>query len=132
MNMTHLTDITLLGEACFPSPQRRTINDQARVSSRLIDDPDAPPVEELRFELAGPRARLFFDPRQTRAGIVTCGGSIRHYSALEFGLMYSRGSGELTGYTENLFRMAEVRMSLRGARWRLDRPAGWRPGQDPA
>ena len=74
MNMTHLTDITLLGEACFPSPQRRTINDQARVSSRLIDDPDAPPVEELRFELAGPRARLFFDPRQTRAGIVTCGG----------------------------------------------------------
>lgn len=64
--------------------------------------------------------------------IVTCGGSIRHYSALEFGLMFSRGSGELTGYTENLFRMAEVRMSLRGARWRLDRPAGWRPGQDPA
>jgi 6-phosphofructokinase 1 len=69
-----ITDITLLGEARFPSPQRRTINDLARVSSRLIRDPDAPQAEELLFEPAGPRARLFFDPRQTRAGIVTCGG----------------------------------------------------------
>ena len=34
----------------------------------------APPQEELLFELAGPRARLFFDPKATRAGIVTCGG----------------------------------------------------------
>ncbi len=67
-------NITTLGEARFPSPQRRTVNDQARVSSHLIRDPDAPPVEELWFELAGPRACLFFDPRQTRAGIVTCGG----------------------------------------------------------
>lgn len=72
--MTPLTDITLLGEACFPSPQRLTVSDQARVSSHLIHDPDAPPTEEFRFELAGPRPRLFFDPRQTRAGIVTCGG----------------------------------------------------------
>jgi 6-phosphofructokinase 1 len=66
--------ITTLGEARFPSPQRRTVNDQARVPSRLIRDPDAPPTEELLFELAGPRARLFFDPQQARAGIVTCGG----------------------------------------------------------
>jgi len=27
-----------------------------------------------QFELAGPRAKLFFDPKRTRAGIVTCGG----------------------------------------------------------
>ena len=67
-------NITTLGEARFPSPQRRTVNDRARVSSRLIRDPDAPLAEELLFELAGPRARLFFDPQQTRAGIVTCGG----------------------------------------------------------
>ena len=67
-------NITTLGEARFPSPQRRTVNDQARVSSRLIRDPDAAPAEELLFELAGPRAQLFFDPKQTRAGIVTCGG----------------------------------------------------------
>ncbi len=67
-------NITTLGEARFPSPQRRTVSDRARVSSRLIRDPDAPEEEELLFELAGPRARLFFDPAQTRAGIVTCGG----------------------------------------------------------
>jgi 6-phosphofructokinase 1 len=67
-------NITTLGEARFPSPQRRTVSDQARVSSRLIRDPDAPEEEELQFELAGPRSKLFFDPQQTRAGIVTCGG----------------------------------------------------------
>ena len=66
--------ITTLGEPRFASPQRRAVSDQARVSSHLIRDPDAPPAEELLFELAGPRARLFFDPAQTRAGIVTCGG----------------------------------------------------------
>ncbi len=67
-------NITTLGEARFPSPQRRTISDRVRVSSRLIHDPDAPEEEELLFELAGPRAHLFFDPAQTRVGIVTCGG----------------------------------------------------------
>jgi 6-phosphofructokinase 1 len=67
-------NITTLGEARFPSPQRRAVSDRARVSSRLIRDPDTPLTEELLFELAGPRARLFFDPQQTRAGIVTCGG----------------------------------------------------------
>jgi 6-phosphofructokinase 1 len=67
-------NITTLGEARFTSPQRRTVSDRARVSSHLIRDPDAPPAEELLFELAGPRPRLFFDPPQTRAGIVTCGG----------------------------------------------------------
>ncbi|MDS4041702.1 MAG: ATP-dependent 6-phosphofructokinase [Candidatus Competibacter sp.] len=67
-------NITTLGEPRFASPQQRTASDRARVSSHLIRDPDAPPTEELLFELAGPRARLFFDPQQTRAGIVTCGG----------------------------------------------------------
>ena len=67
-------NITTLGEARFTSPQRRTVNDQARVSSHLIRDLEAPPADELLFELAGPRTRLFFDPQQTRAGVVTCGG----------------------------------------------------------
>jgi 6-phosphofructokinase 1 len=67
-------NITTLGEPRFASPQRHTVSDLARVTSHLVRDPDAPPTEELLFELAGPRARLFFDPAQTRAGIVTCGG----------------------------------------------------------
>jgi 6-phosphofructokinase 1 len=44
------------------------------VPEQIVRDPQAPPVPELLFELAGPRAKLFFDPKQTRAGIVTCGG----------------------------------------------------------
>ena len=30
--------------------------------------------EGVLFELAGPREHLFFNPAQSRAGIVTCGG----------------------------------------------------------
>jgi len=64
----------MLGEGRFPSPLKRTVSDQARLLAHIVVDPAAPPHEELQFELAGPRANLFFDPRQTRAGIVTCGG----------------------------------------------------------
>ncbi|WP_296228571.1 hypothetical protein [Ralstonia sp. UBA689] len=64
--------------------------------------------------------------------IVTCGGCIRHYQALQISGPCLRGEGDLHGYTDNLFCLAEVRMSLRGARWRLDQPAGWRPGQGAA
>ena len=32
------------------------------------------PSPGLLFELAGPRTKIFFDPKETRAGIVTCGG----------------------------------------------------------
>jgi 6-phosphofructokinase 1 len=67
-------NITLLGEARFASPIRRTVDDTLRVPELLVHDPQEPPVSGLQFELAGPRARLFFDPAQTRAGIVTCGG----------------------------------------------------------
>jgi 6-phosphofructokinase 1 len=33
-----------------------------------------PPADLMLFEKAGPRKRLFFDPKRTRAAIVTCGG----------------------------------------------------------
>jgi 6-phosphofructokinase 1 len=68
-------NVTVLGEPRFPSPIRRPVGDSLRVPEQIIRDPQAPPpAEELLFELAGPRAKLFFDPKQTRAGIVTCGG----------------------------------------------------------
>ncbi len=66
--------IVQLGEARFPSPWRRTINDQVCVPFHIVRDPDRKPGEDLTFELAGPRDKLFFDPSKTRAGIVTCGG----------------------------------------------------------
>lgn len=67
-------NITVLGEARFPSPLPHHVSDKARVLYNVIVDPDAPPKEEILFEVAGPRERLFFDPKETRAGIVTCGG----------------------------------------------------------
>jgi hypothetical protein len=67
-------NITVLGEAQYPSSNRRPVNDQARIPAHIVRVPGAPPQEELLFELAGPRAKLCFDPKHTRAGIVTCGG----------------------------------------------------------
>ena len=68
-------EVTVLGKPRFPSPIRRPVSDSLRLPEQIVRDPRAsPPAEELLFELAGPRAELFFDPKQTRAGIVTCGG----------------------------------------------------------
>jgi 6-phosphofructokinase 1 len=67
-------NITVLGEPRFPSPIRHIVSDSLRAPEQIVRDPQAPPAPELLFELAGPRAKLFFDPKQTRAGIVTCGG----------------------------------------------------------
>ena len=67
-------EITVLGEARYPSPLSHYVSDKARVPFRVIVDPDAPPAEELSFEVAGPREKLFFNFTKTRAGIVTCGG----------------------------------------------------------
>jgi 6-phosphofructokinase 1 len=67
-------NITTLGPARFPSPIRRSVNDALRVPEMIVHDPAAAPSAGLSFELAGPRARLFFDASETRAAVVTCGG----------------------------------------------------------
>jgi 6-phosphofructokinase 1 len=67
-------NITTLGKPVFPSPIGRFVNDDLRVPEHIIRDINAPMTEGLHFELAGPREKLFFDPKLTRAGIVTCGG----------------------------------------------------------
>ena len=59
-----------LGSPRFASPLKRTIGDDIRIPQRIEVGADP----GFLFELAGPRAQLFFDPAQTRAGIVTCGG----------------------------------------------------------
>jgi 6-phosphofructokinase 1 len=59
-----------LGTPHFNSPLQRTCNDDIRIPQRIEVGADP----GFLFELAGPRAKLFFDPAQTRAGIVTCGG----------------------------------------------------------
>jgi 6-phosphofructokinase 1 len=67
-------DVTTLGEARFPSPIHHTVDDRIRIPIHIATMVGEPPQDSGSFELAGPRARLFFDPKQTRAGIVTCGG----------------------------------------------------------
>jgi 6-phosphofructokinase 1 len=60
-----------LGEARFSSRAgRHSVSDDVRIPEHIEVGADP----GLQFELAGPRARLFFDGKNTRAGIVTCGG----------------------------------------------------------
>jgi len=68
------TNISLLGEPLFHSPIGRFVNDDLRVPEHIIRDLNTQVAEGLLFEIAGPRKKLFFDPKHTRAGIVTCGG----------------------------------------------------------
>ncbi len=76
--MNELTDsqmnITVLGEARYPSPIRFAVDELARIPENIVRVSDPTPPAEMLFEVAGPRAKIFFDAAQTRAGIVTCGG----------------------------------------------------------
>ncbi|MEW6585210.1 MAG: ATP-dependent 6-phosphofructokinase [Nitrospirota bacterium] len=81
MEMSDLNlDIATLGECTIPSPM--TVARFVTEARRIVYHSD---LEELKayfdngkqppsFEVAGPRERIFFDPAQVRAGIVTCGG----------------------------------------------------------
>jgi 6-phosphofructokinase 1 len=95
-------NITLLGEPRFPSPIHRTVSDRLRVPEELVHDPQTPRDPGLLFELAGPRARLFFDPPQTRAGVVTCGGLCPGMNdvirSLFFELHHAYGVKEVLGF----------------------------------
>jgi 6-phosphofructokinase 1 len=52
------------------------VDDSQRVAIEVEyrDTPDRAVAAPLGFEKAGPRERIFFDPENTRVGIVTCGG----------------------------------------------------------
>jgi 6-phosphofructokinase 1 len=62
-----------LGEPRFRSPISRTIGDELRIHEQIVVDPQNP-GQGQSFEVAGPRARLYFRPKDTCAAIVTCGG----------------------------------------------------------
>jgi 6-phosphofructokinase 1 len=88
MDLASITnDITSLGEAKITSPvQNRAkgangitfASDNERV---VIDVQEMSLVQQIKqgqrpdcFELAGPRANIFFDPSKLRCALVTCGG----------------------------------------------------------
>ncbi|MGA1598379.1 MAG: ATP-dependent 6-phosphofructokinase [bacterium] len=76
-------EINNLGPCRIPSPlplsgdrndsEFHFVPDQARVLYEARDPYYADYLEH-GFEQAGPRAKIYFDPSKTRAGIVTCGG----------------------------------------------------------
>ena len=89
-----------LGEARFTSDRSHTVSDDLRISERI--EVGAEPGFE--FELAGPRAKLFFDAKQTRAGIVTCGGLCPGLNnvirSLFLELYYGYGITEVLGFRD--------------------------------
>jgi 6-phosphofructokinase 1 len=78
--------IDCLGEATRPSPLKLStrkgdalasfVDDSRRVLYQI--ETDAGQSEDLAqqglLEMAGPRSHIFFDPAETHAGIITCGG----------------------------------------------------------
>lgn len=97
-------NVTTLGEARFPSPISHAVSDQVRVPVHILRGLDNLPDTNLEFELAGPRAKLFFDPKHTRAGIVTCGGlcpGLNHVIRSAFlELHHSYGVKEVLGFRD--------------------------------
>jgi 6-phosphofructokinase 1 len=66
--------ILKLGETRHASPWSYSVSDDVWVPAD-IEWPDAKVPDELMlFEKAGPRAGLYFNPSETRAAVVTCGG----------------------------------------------------------
>lgn len=87
-----------LGEPRFTSKLSHTIGDELRIPENI----ELGAVPGLQFELAGPRKKLFFDPKQTRAGIVTCGGLCPGLNnvirSLFLELHYGYGVAEVLGF----------------------------------
>lgn len=68
--------ITRLGECRLSSPlalHERCVPDDARVLHDITYR-EGEEINPIGFEQAGPREKLFFDPKTSRAAIVTCGG----------------------------------------------------------
>ena len=87
-----------LGETRFASTQSHRINDDIHIPERIEIGADP----GLQFELAGPRTKLFFDSKKTRAGIVTCGGLCPGLNnvirSLFLELRYGYGVSEVLGF----------------------------------
>lgn len=76
-------EVPTLGPNTIPSPLQLStqpddglgdfVSGRSRVRYQISTSPDAP-YQDLAFEQAGPRERLYFEPSQTTAAVVTCGG----------------------------------------------------------
>jgi 6-phosphofructokinase 1 len=95
-------NITVLGAARYPSPLRRWVNESERVPATIVRTVGGQPADDLVFELAGARENLFFDPPETRAGVVTCGGLCPGLNdvirSLFFEMRFAYGVREVLGF----------------------------------
>src|SRR5215472_4840636 len=95
-------NIAVLGAARYPSPLKRWVSDSERVPATIVRSVDTRPVDDLLFELAGARENLFFNPPETRAGVVTCGGLCPGLNdvirSLFFEMRHAYGAIEVLGF----------------------------------
>jgi 6-phosphofructokinase 1 len=73
-----------LGQRRYPSPLAARhglpldaeyfVSDSTRVRYAVEFDGSKEVLHDLSFEKAGPRSKVFFNPTETRAAVVTCGG----------------------------------------------------------
>ena len=96
-------EITTLGPCNYASPEKHFVSDEIHVPAVIRQSGSTPQdANALKFELAGRREKLFFDPAKTRAGIVTCGGlcpglnNVIRSAFLE--LKYGYGVKEVLGF----------------------------------
>ena len=86
----------------YPSKETAFVSDEMKVRyDCFVGDNSAGACRELLFELAGPRERIYFNPAETRAAIVTCGGLSPGLNgvirAIVMESYYSYGVRSLTG-----------------------------------
>ena len=78
LNVTSLGECRFRSPLCFDSPSHpgkshfRDRTDRIRYRVKMPESQDS--VDAVSFEEAGPREQIFFDPANTTAAIVTCGG----------------------------------------------------------
>jgi 6-phosphofructokinase 1 len=98
-----------LGPRTIPSPlahmwqgQPRFVPDDMRIPARIETRESAPPEEQIYLEMAGPREHLLLDPKDVRAGVVTCGGLCPGLNnvirSLTLELHYRYGVAEILGF----------------------------------
>ncbi|MGA2500717.1 MAG: ATP-dependent 6-phosphofructokinase [Tepidisphaeraceae bacterium] len=72
-----------------------------------------PAPDGLLFELAGPRPKLFFNPREVRAGIITCGGLCPGLNnvirSLFLELHHAYGAKEVLGFRDGYMGLDPAR-----------------------
>jgi len=67
-------DSPLTGSTSLSIEQTHFVKKGDRIHYSTSVREDSTPIQQKSFERAGPRAKIYFKPKTTRAAIVTCGG----------------------------------------------------------